>query len=137
MTTDPIKVKANVPAYQQINVKGGHTEKAESLAAAPAVDVDFKAQNEVKAGGMEALGFQNLGLQLSQRVDDNTAKDLNDLCKMAGISTKYMPTQAVYSRIADGTNVFATNFEAIQTENNAQQLFNSDKFQQLNDIALG
>ncbi|MCI1274081.1 MAG: hypothetical protein LKG27_06590 [Clostridiaceae bacterium] len=135
--TDPIKGKVNVPAYQQINVKGGRTEKAESVAAPQAPSVDFKAQNDVKEGGMEALGLQNLGLQLSQKVDVGTTQELNDLYKMAGISSKYIPTQAVYSRIADGTNVFAANFEAIQTENNAQQLFNSDKFQQLNDIALG
>lgn len=89
---------------------------------------------QAEGDGLSALSFQNIaGMKLAKKVDDNTAKDLNEMFEMAGVSTKFMPTQEVYSRIGASTVGVAKDFEEIQTEGNAEQFFASSEFQQLKD----
>lgn len=89
---------------------------------------------EAEGDGLAALSFQNIaGIKLSKKVDENTAADLTEMFQMAGISQKYMPSQEVYARISSATLNTGKDIEEVETEGNAEQLFASKKFQDLND----
>lgn len=115
---------------QKPEVKHKKTEKIEE----PAVNAQVETK-KAEADSLDALGFQNIaGMKLSQKVDD---KDLSEMFAMAGLSTKFIPSQKVAKRIETTTRDAENKMDKVLTTTNAEEFFqNNPDMEDLNKIIL-
>ena len=103
-----------------------HTQQTESKPA-----VDNKAIGEY---GDKLLNQVQPQFVTTARLPEADAVQLQEMFTMAGVPTRFMPTQIVYDRVGESTTAIAQQIDDVGTKGNAETFFNSDTFKALDDI---
>ena len=85
--------------------------------------------------GTKQVSDVNRGLEVEmKKLDPADAKDLQNLYALAGLKNVSVPTQTVYNRIGNSVAEVGKTIADTETENHAEQLFDSQGFNVLNNI---